>query len=106
MKDKILGTLGISRKAGKLLMGFDRVKEAVLDRKAVLVVITQDISANSKKEIAFVCARQGTDVLETPVTMEEVQSRLGKRCGILALTDHGLADSVKRVATGEKQTSI
>ena len=37
-KDPLLGALGICRKAGKLLHGYDRVEEAVMRGKACLVL--------------------------------------------------------------------
>ena len=38
-KDPLLGALGICRKAGKLLHGYDRVEEAVMRGKACLVLL-------------------------------------------------------------------
>ena len=40
----MLGALGLCRKAGKLVMGFDAVAESVMKGKAVLVLTAQDIS--------------------------------------------------------------
>lgn len=98
MKDKLLSTLGICKKAGKLIMGFDAVTEGVELGEVFLVLLTGDLSAKSSKEMAFVSAKHKIDICTAPITMEENLLRLGKRSGILGITDQGLADAVKRTA--------
>ena len=43
-QNPMLGALGLCRKAGKLVMGFDAVAESVMKGKAVLVLTAQDVS--------------------------------------------------------------
>lgn len=96
MNDRLLSLLGICRKAGKLIHGFDAVSEAVRGHTAVLVLTACDLSAKSKKEIEFISAKESVEVISAPVTMSEIEWKTGKRAGILAVADKGLAEAVKR----------
>ena len=98
MDDRILSTLGICRKAGKLVMGFDAVREATAAGQVYLIVLAGDLSEKSGKEISFQAAKKGTAILEVPFTMDDIKTRLGKRSGILGITDSGLAGTVQRTA--------
>ena len=96
MKDRFLSTLGICRKAGKLLWGFDVVARAAADGDAVLVLLARDLSPKSEKEIRFTLEKHGIGIRNTPVTMDEIWYRVGKRSGILAVTDPGLAHTIEQ----------
>ena len=108
VKDRLLSTLGICKKAGKVIMGFEAVREAAALGQVSLIVLSGDLSPKSGKEIAFTAEKQNIPVCTAPITMEEIQSRLGKRSGILAITDRGLADTVLRTASRaiEEESSI
>ena len=43
-KEKLFGLLTICRKAGRMTMGFDSVKESILTDKAKAVFLASDIS--------------------------------------------------------------
>ena len=50
-KEKLFGLLTICRKAGRMTMGFDSVKESILTDKAKAVFLASDISAKTEKEV-------------------------------------------------------
>lgn len=52
-KEKLFGLLTICRKAGRMTMGFDSVKESILTDKAKAVFLASDISAKQKKKSDF-----------------------------------------------------
>ena len=54
-KDPLLGALGICRKAGKLLHGYDRVEEAVMRGKACLVLLACDASKRTTQHMQDTC---------------------------------------------------
>ena len=47
--DKVISALSLSKKAGKLILGFDVVKESVQNKTAKLVVLASDVSFKTKK---------------------------------------------------------
>lgn len=97
MKDKLLGTLGICRKAGKLIMGFDPVAEAIALDQICLVLLAEDLSPKSAKELVFIAEKKQVPFCTPPILMDEIWSRLGRRSGILGVTDQGLATAVRRI---------
>lgn len=95
MKDRLLATLGICRKAGKLIWGNDAVIEAVTKGQAAMVLLAGDLSPRSVRQQEYYCDQYNIRLIHAPVTMDEIWFRLGKRTGILAVTDRGLADTIQ-----------
>mgnify|MGYP000821724493 CR=1 FL=1 len=65
--DKVISALSLSKKAGKLILGFDVVKESVQNKTAKLVVLASDVSFKTKKEIDFIC-RKGSEKIYIQVS--------------------------------------
>ena len=51
----LLGALGLCRKAGKLLHGYDRVQENALHGKVALVLLTSDASERTVSHMKDAC---------------------------------------------------
>ena len=51
----LMGALGLCRKAGKLLHGYDRVQENALRGKVALVLLTADASERTVKHMKEAC---------------------------------------------------
>lgn len=110
-----------------LIMGFDVVKEAVTDAFAAekrrksrrnnseaspppfllpLVLVASDISAKSYKEVGFFSNPPSADpfsvspkifVRQLPLSKDQIWASLGKKAGVLAITDMGFAKSILAV---------
>lgn len=89
--NKSLNLLTICRKAGKLTLGMDPVKDSINNNKAICVLIAEDVSLKSRKEILFVTNKQGVKTLELDATKDDVWKSLGKKAGILSVEDSGFA---------------
>ncbi|WP_295152156.1 ribosomal L7Ae/L30e/S12e/Gadd45 family protein [uncultured Ruminococcus sp.] len=87
------GLLSMCRKAGKLVMGMDMVKDACAAGTARAVFIADDLSAKSQKEVRYNCARYDVKMYKLGVTMDDIAYGVGKRTGVLAITDAGFAKS-------------
>jgi len=94
--DNILNTLGLCKRAGKLIVGFDAVV-ADID-KAAGILVAADLSAKSKKEITFHCTKHSKKLVEINHTMNEIEAVLNKKTGIIAVLDNGLFTSLNRNA--------
>lgn len=94
MQNKTLSTLGICRKAGKLILGYDETAKGMEQGTAKLLVLASDLSPKSEKEITRLADRQKITTVRLDATMDELWYALGKRAGILAVTDQGLADKI------------
>ena len=91
--DKLLGALGLCRRAGALIVGFDAVKDAVRMGKAHLVLYAQDASEGNVRRIQWMCREVGDacEALPLPLTKQDLAAILHKAVGVLAVTDENLA---------------
>lgn len=96
--NNILNTIGLCRRAGKLVTGFDAVIEEVRNPKGKVcgIIVTKDVSDKTKKELAFKTADFGVEIHQADITMEKVAVVLKKKTAVLAILDKGLFDSLKK----------
>ena len=95
MNDKILTLLGFASKAGKLSYGFDAVKTALMQSKSKIVLIANDVSSKSKKEIEFFGEKFKIKTLVlNDYDMATVSHAVGKKCGIISVNDVSFADGL------------
>lgn len=95
MNDKILTLLGFATKAGKLSYGFDAVKTALAQSKSKLVLIANDLSQKSQKEVVFFADKFKTKVLVLQsYDMGTLSHAVGRKCGIISVNDSSFADGV------------
>ena len=94
--NKLLGALGLCKKAGKLIIGFDAVADAIRRGSAKLLVLTGDLSQKSADRITKLALEYKVRHLVIGAAMDDIERLLGKRAGILAVLDQGLAEVVAR----------
>ena len=75
-------------------MGFDMAADAMMSGKACGLFLCQDLSPKSGKSISRICEEWDYVPQALPVTMDEVAFIVGRRAGILAVTDPGLAEKI------------
>ena len=102
MNNKI-GLVTMCRKAGKLVMGMDMVKDACNTAKACAVFAATDFSPKSLKEIKFNCYKNGIKLYSLGMTMDDIHFGLGKRTGVIAICEGGFA---KACAKGLEEIPI
>ena len=90
----LAGTLTLCRRAGRLAVGYDQVKESVQKTDAFLILLAQDVSPKTAERVRFLAAGDGLPVYELPFSMDEMEQLLGKRIGVTAIADRGFAGSL------------
>lgn len=91
----LMGLLTMARRAGKVKMGMDMTKDAVKNGEAKAVLVADDVSEKSLKEVKYVCKRYGgVEIYSMGLSMEEIGYDLGKKVGIVALCDKGFAKKI------------
>lgn len=100
--NKILGLLGMAKRAGFIIQGFDAAVKATADKKAVLVLAAEDVSEKTKKEWKF--ETKNFPLTALPFTKEILGQALGsaKPIGLIALCDDGFAGAVLKQLPVEK----
>ncbi|MEG0571095.1 MAG: ribosomal L7Ae/L30e/S12e/Gadd45 family protein [Oscillospiraceae bacterium] len=97
--DKIAQMICMAKRAGKLILGFDVVKQALQKDEAELILIASDVSPKTEKEIMFFLEKFDGDFLKVDITLDEFWFLIGKRVGVIAVTDQGFSDKIKTLVT-------
>lgn len=96
--DKVFSMIGLATKAGKTFSGEFSVEKAVKERKAKLVIVSEDASDNTKKLFTNKC-----DFYKIPVFVCGSRSQLGKATGnqnaSIAISDEGFSKSIINILT-------
>lgn len=90
-QQKIINLLTICKKAGKVVCGFDAVKDAVYEGNVSCVLTTDDISQKTLKEVKFFSGNSHIEVLELGMDSADLYGILGKEVVIAAISDFGFA---------------
>ncbi len=97
---KFLSILGLCKRAGKLSSGFDATINSVKEKKATLIVIADDISAKSEKNIRFEAEKFNIKVIKSTHTIADISHAIGKKAGIVAILDENFASGLVKAETG------
>ena len=92
--NRLAGTLTLCRRAGRLALGYDQVKESVQKTNACLILLAQDISPGTAERVRSFALKGKVPLRETGLSMEELEQLLGKRAGVIAVNDPGFAASL------------
>ena len=101
MKNKILTLLGFATKAGRLSFGMKATEEALKSGKSKVVVIADDVSPKSKKEVLFFSHNKDVQIITLKdTTITDVSEAVGRKCGIISVNDKGFADAILNITGG------
>lgn len=96
--NKLIGMLGMCRRAGRLTVGFDAVV-ALCGKAEVLLMLASDASPRTVRQLHF---RAGeTAVYRLPLTREETAHAVGspKPVAVLATDDRGFIRAIRPLLT-------
>ncbi len=96
-QNKVLSLLGLAMRGRNLVSGEFQTEEAVKDGSAMLVIIAEDASANTKKLFTNKCS-----FYEVPVYQYGTKETLGQAIGkdfrsSLGVCDAGLANAIVKL---------
>lgn len=95
-QNKVLGTLGLAMKAGKVVSGEFLTEKAIRDGLAYLVIVAEDASANTKKNFKDACHYYKVPYVEFG-DKDVLGNAIGKQFrASLAVTDKGFAKSISK----------
>ena len=103
MDNKLTGLLGICRRAGHLIVGFDAVKDAIISRKAKVVLTAADLSEKTVKELRFQLTETDVPLYVLSADKEALATALGfqKPIGVVATNDSGFAAAIRKYFPAE-----
>ncbi len=97
MNDKFLSALGLSKKAGKAILGTELVRDALRRGKPKLVIIACDVSDATYKRLSGCAEYYGTEYIKVPYGMSSLSAACGlkKSVSAAAVTDVNFVKLIK-----------
>lgn len=93
-RDRVLGILGLARRAGQLAVGTRAVREALADGSARAVVLARDAGENALDRLSGPLGRRRPSIVRS-AGAAEIGAALGReRVVAAAITDPGLAEAL------------
>jgi ribosomal protein L7Ae-like RNA K-turn-binding protein len=98
MRDRLLGLLGIARRAGKLTFGLDASVKTVMDGQSQLILAASDASPRTILILQRVCEENNSKLIKLEYTMEQLGASIG-RSSVAAVAIHGksFTEKVKEI---------
>ena len=103
-QQKTVNLITMCRKAGRLIMGFDAVKETALNTGLSCVIVTTDISSKTLKEVKFFCNNTCTEIIKIDMDSADMFDAVGKEVVVAGIADYGFAKRIKTLGTPVKAT--
>lgn len=102
MKSKFLQFLGLSKKAGKLIEGYNKCEDALKRGKVKLIVLSRDVSGNTRDKFHTYHNRFDIAVIEA-YTKSELGLALGRtEINVLCVTDDKMSRKLMDLWKEEK----
>ncbi len=102
-QNKVLSLLGLAMRGRNLVSGEFQTENAVKDGSALLVIVAEDASANTKKLFHDKCSFYEVPILEYG-TKEQLGRAIGKDLrSSMAICDEGLARAVLKTVPSEQE---
>ncbi len=93
---KMLGLLGLARRAGRLAIGFSAVEMEVRGARKVLVIAASDMGASQKSKVNRFENLAG--LIDDALTSEQMAEAFGRnKLAIIGLSDSGFVKGIKKL---------
>lgn len=98
---KILGLLGLSAKARKIVSGADATIQAMEKQKIKLVLVSKDASEKTMKNFRFYSERYKIPIFILEETIEDISKAIGKKNrAIIGIEEENLAKQIGKILNG------
>lgn len=95
MNSNRLGFIGICRRAGKAIFGYDKVQRELQVGSLKLVLTAADFSQKTTEKLRRICEEKSVPIIFMEDTMDEINYSVGIKSGVIGITDNGFADKLK-----------
>lgn len=102
-RDKILRFIGMARRAGKIVFGFEAVKAAVMKDEIFLLIVSEDVSPNTLNKLIDAggeySGKYGKDLSFFSFgTKDELGAAIGKDAkAVIGISDKGFSDKLSEM---------
>ena len=94
MKNKFLQFLGLTKRAGKLLEGYNKCEDGIKYRKVKLIIIADEVSQNTKDKFQNFCDRNDVYKIDN-INGEDLSNSIGvSKIGVIGVTDWKMSEEL------------
>jgi ribosomal protein L7Ae-like RNA K-turn-binding protein len=97
-KNKFLQMISMCRRAGKLVLGLNNVKEGTEKKKVFLTVAAADASEKTRKEARYFSEKRGVPFAGLVITSGEIQKFTGTKAAVIGIADRNMSEKVLALA--------
>ena len=103
MNSKVLSMLGLSRRAGAVIIGTDLVTKSLPSGKVKLVIYSCDASANTEKKITDKCKFYKVKCVKSAFDGGEIAHAIGKQStvSVVGVTDENFSRELELLISNE-----
>lgn len=108
MESKLLNLLGIARRAGHVIIGFDAVKAALTASRAHIVLLAADRSAKTEKELRYTAQNSPCPIVVIDADKAQIAHALGmqKPVAVAATDDRGFAAAMQKACRTDTKEDV
>lgn len=97
MRDSFLQFLGIAKKSGNLIEGYNNCEEIIRSKKVKLIIISSDCSENTKNKFKNYCAGKDVFLIEAYSSVE-LGNCIGRlEINILCVVDSKISQNLIKI---------
>ena len=94
---QLLFSIGLARKAGKVIVGTDAVCDEIRKKQIIMVLYASDISDNTQKRISDCCAYYNVKLYPCDLTKDALGHAIGKPyAACIGISDENLSELISR----------
>lgn len=98
--NKLIGFIGLCAKAGKLTYGTDACIELIQKKKAKLIIVAQNASERTKKNMKFVCDNNNVNICFYG-EIEDLSHAIGKQNkAVIGIKEVNFANQILKIING------
>jgi len=94
VKNKFLQFLGLTKRAGKLLEGYNKCEDGIKYHKIKLIIISNEVSQNTKDKFKNLCDRNDVYKIDN-INGEDLSNSIGvSKIGVIGVTDWKMSEEL------------
>lgn len=97
INDKIITYISFAKKSGSLCVGFDSVKSSVMLKKSELVMLFDDISEKTKKEVVRICETNNRKYISLSLTSNDLLHVFHKKSVVISIENKDLVSAILKL---------
>lgn len=94
VNNKIITYISFAKKSGSLSLGFDAVKSDVLCKNAKLIILLNDASEKTKKEVQIIAEKYKVKSLILALESKDLLHIFGKKIVVISISNKDLSMAI------------